>query len=99
MERGRDHAKRVSIVCPWTRTPCVLLTISNKRPGYLGLWENQFGLAVLGGQLGESRWEKCLCGSPKGKEFEKGKGSKGKRLRILPYKQNQSTSWVDKEIN
>lgn len=55
-------------------------------------------MAALGGQLGKLS-RKNTYGRPKGKEFEQGKGSKDKKLGILPYGQNQSSSWMDKERN
>lgn len=81
--------ERVSTVHPLTRIPCGLPAASTRISC----------LAVLGGLLGETWRTKHMWKRLEGKEFERGKGRKGKRLGTLPYGQNQSSFWMDKERN
>lgn len=84
---------------PLTRTPYGLPTISTSTRM---TWDKERISCVW--QSWDDSWgklggKKCMWRRPQVKEFVQGKGRKGKRLGTLPYRWNQSSSWMNKVRN
>lgn len=84
---------------PWLGYPVVCQPSAPEGQDDLGQKGKHLCLAVLGGQLGETWWTKCMWGSPEVKEFKQ--GNLGWRLqgRILPRSfrvlERSSSCWLE----
>lgn len=90
----------------FTMWQCQIIDSSKSNPFSGSRWSEKtisYAWRVLGVYLEETQWSKCphdMCQRYEGgKGFEQSKGSRGKRLRTLPYGQNKSSSWMDEESN